>query len=196
MSAASAEVIRNLPLDEGRGSASMAIFIVSEAMVFIALFFSYFYFAYHSPRWPPDAPPKLPLAFGMLGDLILGSLVLEWGRAALRGGRRLAPRLALAVTALLGGVYIVLQTFEDLNHLQTLHPSQDAYGSIFYTITTVHGAHLVVAILMLLYALVLPRLEPAPRPPHRSYGNVAMYWHFITIVWLATVCIMYLPPNL
>lgn len=196
MSASSAELIRRLPLDEGRGTASMAIFIVSEAMVFIALFFSYFYFADHSPQWPPDAPPKLPLALGMLGDLIVGSLVLEWGRAMIPRGRRLAPRIALAITALLGGIYIVLQVFEDLNHLKTLHPSQDAYGSIFYTITTVHGAHLVIAILMLLYALMLPRLEPAPRPPHRAYGNVTRYWHFITIVWLATVCVMYLPPNL
>lgn len=190
-----ADAIRALPFDEGRGSASMAIFVVSEVMVFVALFFSYFYLAHRAPHWPPDAPPKLPLAFAMLGALIAGSAVMEWGRWQLRQGSRAAGRIALAVTILLGLGYIALQTLEYLHHVRDLSPYADAYASVFYTITTVHGAHLVLGLLFLLYALVLP-LEPALVPPHRPFSNAAMYWHFLTAAWIATIACLYLPPNL
>jgi heme/copper-type cytochrome/quinol oxidase subunit 3 len=191
----SAEAIRALPFDESRGSASMAIFVASEVMVFVGLFFSYFYTAHHAPRWPPDAPPKLPLALGMLGALLLGSVVMEWGRSSIRRGNRGAARIALVVTVLFGIAYIVQQVFEYLGHLEEVRPSMDAYGSIFYVITTVHGAHLVLGILFLLYALILP-LEPARVPPHRPFSNAALYWHFLTIAWIATIACLYLPPNL
>lgn len=191
----SAEAIRALPFDEKRGSASMALFVTSEVMVFVGLFFSYFYIAHHAPHWIPGPPPKLPLALGMLGALILGSAVLEWGRAEIRRGVRGTPRIALAITILFGFAYIVMQVFEYLNHLKDLTPYTDAYGSIFYVITTVHGAHLVLGILFLLYALILPSLEPAPVPPHRPYSNATLYWHFLTVAWLATIACLYLPPN-
>lgn len=191
----SAEAIRALPFDESRGSASMALLVASEVMVFVGLFFSYFYFAHHAPRWIPDAPPKLPLALGMLGALILGSIVLEVGRWQIRLGNRSMARIALAITIVLGCAYIVMQIFEYLNHLEDLTPYTDAYGSIFYVITTVHGAHLVLGILFLLYALILP-LEPVRVPPHRPFSNAALYWHFLTVAWLATIACLYLPPNL
>ena len=91
---------------------------------------------------------------------------------------------------------LVLQFFEYRNHLQTLLPTTDSYGSIFYTITTIHGAHVTLGLLMLAYAIVLPRLEPAGRPPHRPLHNAALYWHFVDIVWVFIVGLLYYLPRL
>jgi heme/copper-type cytochrome/quinol oxidase subunit 3 len=40
------------------------------------------------------------------------------------------------------------------------------------------------------------RWEPAQHPPHRPYHNAAMYWHFVDIVWVFIVAILYVAPNI
>jgi heme/copper-type cytochrome/quinol oxidase subunit 3 len=77
-----------------------------------------------------------------------------------------------------------------------LKPTTDAYGSIFYTITSLHGAHVALGLLMLLYVLVLPQIGPGQKPPHRSLHNASLYWHFVDAVWLFIVALLYVAPNL
>ncbi|MBW3671692.1 MAG: cytochrome c oxidase subunit 3 [Acidobacteria bacterium] len=103
---------------------------------------------------------------------------------------------AALITLILGIVFIALQVLEYRNHLQHLKPTSNAYGSIFYTITSFHAAHLILGMIMLGYVLILPRLEPAQRPPHRPYHNAALYWHFVDVVWILIVALLYVTPNL
>ena len=50
-----------------------------------------------------------------------------------------------------------LQTLEYQEHWRTLTPYSDSYGSIFYTITSFHAAHVIMGLLLLAYAGLLPR---------------------------------------
>jgi heme/copper-type cytochrome/quinol oxidase subunit 3 len=188
--------IRDLPWDEKRGTGGMYFFILTEAMLFVALFFSYFYLGRDAPRWPLDEPPKLLLATIMLVVLLSSSGVLLWAERLAKRGRESAARVATLVTIALGVGFVALQSFEYRNHLRELVPTQDSYASIFYTITTIHGAHLILGLLMLLYAVSLPKLEPAGRPPHRPLHNAALYWHFVDLVWIFIVGILYYLPHL
>ena len=77
--------------------------------------------------------------------------------------RYTAGRLALGAVILIGVVFLTLQGFEYADHWKTLTPTSDSYGSIFYTITTFHAAHLIVGLMMLAYVLVLPRYAPGAR---------------------------------
>jgi heme/copper-type cytochrome/quinol oxidase subunit 3 len=43
---------------------------------------------------------------------------------------------------------------------------------------------------------VLPQLEPTERPPHRPLHNAALYWHFVDLVWVVIVGVLYGIPNL
>jgi heme/copper-type cytochrome/quinol oxidase subunit 3 len=173
----------------------MSLFIVTEGMLFVALFFAYFYLARGQRHWPMDPPPKLTLALIMLAVLLASSVILQWGENVSRRGRTAAARGALAVTVVLGLVFLGLQAFEYRDHLRTLLPTTDAYGSIFYTITSIHGAHVVLGLSLLLYTLVLPRLEPTDRPPHRPLHNASLYWHFVDGVWIVIVALLYLLPH-
>ena len=47
----------------------------------------------------------------------------------------------MAITILIGLVFLVLQAFEYHEHWKHLTPYTDSYGSIFYTITSFHAAH-------------------------------------------------------
>ena len=183
---------RSLPWDDQRGRGGMALFIATEAALFVTLFFSYYYLGYDQPRWPMGEPPKLRLALPMLGILLLSSLVLHQGERAQRARRQPRARGAVAATIALGAVFLVLQGLEYHHHLKTLRPTTNAYGSIFYTITSAHAAHLVIGLLMLAYVLLLSRLEPVDRPPHLSLHNASLYWHFVDLVWIMLFTIVYL----
>ena len=181
--------------DNRRGTAGMWLFILTETALFTMLFFAYFYLAQGGWRWPHETPPKLTLALIMLVVLWASSAVLYWGEKQVKAARYTQGRIALAVTILMGLGFLVLQSFEYYDHLKTLLPTTDVYGSIFYTVTTFHAAHLIVGLSMLSYVLILPALEPVNRPPHRPYHNVAMYWHFVDFIWLLIIVFLYIAPN-
>jgi len=185
-----------LPLDDRRGSVGMLMFILTEASLFVMLFFSYFYLGRNHPLWPPDPPPALTLPLSMLAVLLTSSVVLHLGERGLQRGARGLARPAVAVTILLGLAFLALQALEYANKSQMLLPTTNAYGSIFYAITGVHGLHVVVGLLMLGYVLVLPALEPTARPPHQPLRVVSMYWHFVDLVWVCIVALVYVLPHI
>ncbi|HWF98079.1 MAG TPA: cytochrome c oxidase subunit 3 [Steroidobacteraceae bacterium] len=191
----SAQAIRDLPIDQGRGTGAMAWFIASEAMVFLGLFFSYYYLGHRQPRWPIGDPPDLTLPTAMVFILFLSCIALWAGGRLLEQGRQLPARGALLLTILLGCGFLVLNAFDYDSESQLQPVTQNPYTSIFYTIGGVHAAHLILGLLFLLYAAVLPRPGLTDKPPHGAYRNAAMYWYFVTAVWLVMYAIMYIGPH-
>ena len=182
-------------LDEERGTWAMWLFITSEAVIFGLLFFSYYYLA-QGGRWLSEEPPALKFALPMLGVLLLSSIVLHLGERQVKKANFGLARIFGGVTILLGGVFLVLTYFDYRDHLKHLWPTSNAYGSIFYTITSTHLAHLILGLLMLCYVVVLPPLRHNWRPPHKSFHNASLYWHFVDAVWLIIVILLYITPNL
>ncbi len=189
-------LIRSLALEEHRGIWVMWCVIATEAALFGCLFAAYFYLGNNKERWQVDKPPKLLLAFLLLAILLSSSVVLHWGQRRVQEKRYAAGRLLLGITILMGLGFLALQGYEYADEWKTLTPFSDSYGSIFYTITTFHAAHLIIGLLMLAYVFVLPRYAPARESPFRPYETVALYWHFVDVVWVFIVLILYLIPNL
>jgi heme/copper-type cytochrome/quinol oxidase subunit 3 len=184
-------------IDTSRGTWAMGLFILTEAMLFLMLFFSYYYLGHAAPKWPPE-PPKLRLPLIMLVLLVSSSVVLTFGERAARVHQFGRARLFVVATGMLGLMFLGLQAVEYADHLTHLRPSTNAYGSIFYTITSVHAVHVMLGLLMLGYVLVLPvqHMGAATRPPHHALKNAALYWHFVDVVWVLIVALLYVMPNL
>lgn len=183
-------------IDDRRGTWGMVMFILTEATLFVFLFFTYYYIAYNWRGPYPPEPPKLTLALIMLGVLLASSIVLHAGERAEKSGATAVARASVAATVVMGLAFLALQAIEYRHHLKELKPTTDAYGSIFYTITSFHAAHLLLGLLMLTYVLVLPEIGPGRKPPHRALHNAALYWHFVDFVWLIIVGLLYVVPNM
>jgi len=183
-------------VDTARGTWAMGLFITTEAMLFLMLFFSYYYMGHSNPVWPPE-PPKMRLALIMLAVLVSSSVVLRIGENASKRREFGRARAAVTGTLVLGVTFVILQVLEYADHLTHLRPTTNAYGSIFYTITSIHGAHVVLGLLMLSYVMVLPteHMGSAGKPPHHTLRNASMYWHFVDLVWILIVGLLYVLPN-
>ncbi|HET6805112.1 MAG TPA: cytochrome c oxidase subunit 3 [Frateuria sp.] len=188
--------VAGLPWDQKRGTRAMFLFILTEAMLFVAMFFGYFYLGAGQPHWPMDDPPKLPKALWMLATLLASSGVLYTGEQLGKRGHAFAARVLVALTLCLGALFITIQVFEYRDHLRTLKPWDDAYASVFYTITSIHAVHVMTGMAFLLFTLFLPRPEHTDRPPYKALHNAGMYWHFVDLVWVFIVALLYVLPHL
>jgi cytochrome c oxidase subunit III len=191
----SRNALSNLPIDQRRGSDAMWCVIATEAMLFVCMFGAYYYLGTNKDRWGIEVPPSLKYPLILLVILIASSFVLEWGKNQVRRQNYGPGRMALWVTVAMGVVFLVLQTLEYISHWKTLAPYSDSYGSIFYAITTLHALHVVAGLLLLAYVGVLPQIGDSRRTPHRPYQTVTMYWHFVDIVWVWVVLLLYVIPH-
>ena len=183
------------PIERNRGVWAVWMVILTEGTLFICLFASYYFLGAGKYRWATDAPPKLVKAFIMLAILASSSLVMMWGERLVKQGRYRLARGAVVGTIVMGLVFLAVQVSEYMDHWKTLTPLTDSYGSIFYTITSFHGLHVIVGLLLLSYLSILPNYGPTPLPPHRPYRVVALYWHFVDVIWFFVVLLLYVIPH-
>ena len=172
----------------------MVIFLASWFMMFAALFFTYGGIRARSILWPPPAMPLLPLTLPTVNTIAiaLSSAVMQYGVFEVRRGKeqRLGP--ALSITFLLGTVFMGLQTmvWADL-YAEGLKPDSGPYGSVFYGLTAIHAAHVVVGLLAIGFLTVRAFAGYYSAARHLAVRLWTMYWHFVGVIWLGLFLSVY-----
>lgn len=169
--------------------------IMTESALFAYLLFSYYYFAVqYGHGFLPDELPKLRLALPNTLILLASSASIWWAEQSARRGDDHHRTLGLAITLVLGVVFIALQSAEWANKPFTL--SSSSYGSLYYTITGFHMAHVFAGLIAI--AVVGAWSWTAERPAHESSAVSigALYWHFVDAVWLTVFFTFYITPYL
>jgi heme/copper-type cytochrome/quinol oxidase subunit 3 len=176
----------------------MLLLIATEATLFALLLVSYFYERFEAVGpWPPDgADPKLLVPAVMTGLLMLSSIPAYLADSSIRRGEVERLRLYLASTLLLGAAFLALQAWEYSDELELLRPQTNAYGSLFYTITGLHGAHVIVGLLLLGWVLLWAFRGRYGAHRHLAVEISSLYWHFVHVVWLFVFLSLYLSPRL
>jgi heme/copper-type cytochrome/quinol oxidase subunit 3 len=172
----------------------MVLVIATEAMLFAYLLFGYYYLWSMAPGWPPDGAPRLTLAAPNTALLLASSATMWWAERGIRRGATGRLKLGLLVTLALGVVFLAVQGVEYSR--ETFGPRSHAYGSMFYTITGFHGAHVAVGLLMNVVVQVRAWLGHFSAERHLAVTNAALYWHFVDAVWLAVFATFYIAPRL
>ncbi len=162
---------------------------------------SYFYIRFRTgPVWPPDGieAPKLKLVLIMSAILWSSSIPVHLAHGAIRHGAQRRLRFYLALGFLLGAAFLALQCLVEYPDIarHEFTPRTDAYGSMFFTITGLHGAHVAVGLLMSAWVQLRARQGAFDRHRHVSVQNFVMYWHFVDVVWVFVLATLYLSPHL
>ena len=175
----------------------MVLFLLNEATLFASLIGGYFYLGLGNRSWPPAGTPKpeLRLPLVMTALLLSSSIVLFFGEKGFEQGKRIRYRIATLVTILLGLGFLFVQAREYADKLKAHSPSENAYESIFFTITGLHGTHVAFGVLFLVWALCREWSGTThPRYP-LAIKNSSLYWHFVDGVWLVILTCLYLSPR-
>ena len=153
--------------------------------------------------WPTDGPGNIggeyeemvPFGLPLINTAILltSSVTVTIAHHALQQNRRLLVKLFLALTFLLGFVFVYLQgaeyvhAYEEMN----LKLTTGIYGSTFYMLTGFHGMHVTLgAIMLTVIWLRVMRGHFTPQH-HFAFEAVAWYWHFVDVVWIALYVFVY-----
>ncbi len=176
---------------------AMLCVCATEAAFFAYLITAFWYLAMRSPRWPPPGfkVPELVIPLLMTACLLSSSVAMWWAE---RGGKRHDARQAITgmgVAIALGLAFVALFLTEYVSKVKEFLPQTHVYGSLFYLITGIHGAHVVFGLLLIGFtALRVLRGRADPRWPS-AVSTVSLYWHFVDVVWLVILSNIYLTPH-
>jgi len=168
----------------------VALFIASEALFFLAIFWAYFHSAL-SPtvelgaQWPPKGIDainafELPLLNTVL--LLASGVTITYSHHSLIQEKRKAALYGALLTIILALVFTCFQGVEYAVSSFTL--SDGAFGSCFYFGTGFHGIHVIIGTIFL--AVGSWRIFAYHLTANHHLGLEAgiLYWHFVDVVWL------------
>jgi cytochrome c oxidase subunit 3 len=175
----------------------MVLFIVSELMLFAGFFWAFGHSSL-APSidiagvWPPRGIDVLdPFGIPFLNTLILltSGASVTWAHYAILLGHTKQTLLSLAITIVLAAVFTAFQGFEYCTAGFTI--SDSIYGSCFYMLTGLHGAHVIVGTLFLGVCLIRASKSQLRPDHHLGFELAALYWHFVDVVWLIVFAVIY-----
>ena len=118
--------------------------------------------------------------------LLTSSVTLTVAHHALLVGDRARQVGFLAITALLGVIFLVCQAYE-YHHAYAemgLTLQSGIYGSTFFMLTGFHGLHVTIGTIMLIVMTLRSRKGHLTPDNHFAFEAAAWYWHFVDVVWL------------
>lgn len=169
----------------------MAIFLGSEAVFFILLILGYLNFRSASnPVAVQHLEPPITAIF--TASLLGSSLTLTQAERNFRSHKSSAPTWLL-ITLALGAIFLIGQGMEYLKLFQAnITPAQGLFGTTFFTLTGLHGLHVLtgLVILSILSWLALKGFFRNHQPT--ALETFALYWHFVDGVWIVIFVVVYL----
>jgi cytochrome c oxidase subunit 3/cytochrome o ubiquinol oxidase subunit 3 len=176
---------------------AMWAFLGSECLLFGALISTYLLYRNHTGRGPlPREVYDIPFTSVSSFVLLMSSLTMVLALAAIQRGDHHGCRVWLMATALLGMTFISGQVYEFTAFVKegfTVRSSPA--GSAFFVLTSFHGAHVTIGILMLLSLVSLSLRGMLPTERSTAVEYVGLYWHFVDIVWIVIFTVVYLVPS-
>jgi heme/copper-type cytochrome/quinol oxidase subunit 3 len=168
----------------------MLLFVLTEAALFALLLASYFSIRFRNTGpWPQGGLEEPQL----VKPAVMTAVILTAGATAFLAVRAEGRRRTglLALTLLLGALFVGLQAWEYVDTLALFSPQANAYASLFFTITGVHGAHVALGLLLLAWALFCAHTAEAEKA-RRTVHVTSLYWLFLPVAWLFVFVLLYL----
>jgi cytochrome c oxidase subunit 3 len=170
----------------------MFLFIASEIMLFGSFFTAYFFVRVAAGTPWPTPPYHLPVFVAGLNTIILvtSSFTMHWALQSIKRGNHSGLQAGLTLTFLLGLTFLLTQILEYSRIGFT--PHTDAFGSVFFGLTGLHGAHVFVGLTLLLAATVRSYRGHYSEDAHLGVEIPGIYWHFVDVMWIVVYTTVYI----
>jgi cytochrome c oxidase subunit III len=203
----------NLEQQREAGSLGMWVFLITEIMFFGGLFTGYVIYRTQNQASFAYASSTLDWKLGALNTvvLILSSLTMALAVYFAQVGSRRNQVLFLALTTVLGSVFLVVKAFEYGDKISHHHvpvrgfwdwgeqlpagvseQSVQMFYWIYFAMTGLHALHMIIGIGMMLVLIYFARKGRYTPEYHAPVELGGLYWHFVDIVWIFLFPLLYL----
>jgi cytochrome c oxidase subunit 3 len=183
----------------------MWLFLVTEMILFAGLFISYSYLRAKYPTEFHHAGSELNAKLGIINTVVLltSSLTVVLSIVAVQRAEKRRAMALLGSTMLLGVVFLIIKAFEwaakfhhglypNSPHLATLAPGEQVFFGLYFTMTGLHGLHVIagLGVLAVMFWWVKTDRIRADRYVHLE--NSGLYWHLVDVIWIFLLPLFYL----
>ena len=177
---------------EPLGKVGVWWFLASEIMVFGGFMGAYILSRIAAGGWAAERA-HVNTTIAVINTLVLltSSLSVVEAHGAAEADRRQRARRMLLCTVLLGCTFLGIKSFEYSRELaHGLTPSSGLFWSFYYTMTGLHGLHVLVGVIInfTLYIGLGRHWEAL----HHRLEYAGLYWHFVDVVWIFLFPLLYL----
>ena len=175
------------------------LFIVSEALFFMAIFWAFFHSALTptvelGAQWPPlGIEPINPFELPLLNTVILlssGATITYAHHSLIQGGKNRNGSIYGSIfTVLLAIIFTIFQYIE--YSVSSFTISDGAFGTCFFFGTVFHGLHVIIGTIFLAVGLWRIYEYHLTDNHHLGFEGGILYWHFVDVVWLFLFATIY-----
>jgi cytochrome c oxidase subunit III len=183
----------------------MWVFLVTEVMFFGGLFMAYIVYRTMYPEAWVGGSHHLNVPLGALNTavLICSSLTMALAVRSAQVGSRNGQIVNLILTMLLGATFLVVKYFEYASKFEhhlvpgphfdpSLPKEQSLFFSLYFIMTGIHAAHMVVGIVLMAIILMMAWKGQFGPDYYNPVEISGLYWHFVDIVWIFLFPLLYL----
>jgi cytochrome c oxidase subunit III len=183
----------------------MWLFLFTEILLFGGLFILYSAYRERYPLEFHSSGQHLNVVIGVVNTIILltSSLTVALSISAIQKGDRKISIISLSATIVLGVVFLIDKYIEwsaEIHHglypnspllVQRPHGDQIFFG-LYYSMTGLHGLHVLAGIVLLSIMLVLMIREKISGEDCNKLENAGLYWHLVDVIWIFLLPLFYL----
>ncbi len=188
----------------------MWLFASTELLMFSGLFLAYFILRTMYPEMILVASEELNKTAGGANTIVLltSSFTMALGVRAAQTNNQKALQRNLIITIVCAGIFMVVKYFEytakidhgllpgnwfaAAEHGYVLPKYSRVFYGLYFTMTGLHGVHVIVGIGVLTWILIRARRGEFSSENYVAVENVGIYWHIVDLVWIFLFPLLYL----
>jgi len=183
----------------------MWIFLYSEIILFGGLFVLYAVYFHTYPEDFGRGGKELNRIFGTANTLVLliSSFTVAASITAIQLRKKGQAICFIIFSLLCGVIFLINKYFEwgtKIHH--DIYPNSDLmldsdpgfniFFGLYYTITGLHGLHVIIGMILLAISLVLVIRNKITDQRYAMLENSGLYWHLVDLIWIFVFPLFYL----
>ena len=183
----------------------MWMFLFTEILLFGGLFLLYaVYRAQHAVAFH-EAAEHLQIGLGLANTIVLltSSLTAALAVSAIQKGQKRGALWGIGLTVVLAIVFMVNKYIEWSDNIHAgIYPGgaellakghgENLFFGLYYTMTGLHGVHVVAGVALLAYVYVRICRDKVNQKSFVMLENSSLFWHLVDVIWIYLFPLFYL----